>query len=80
MEEYIARTVDVVKTRKRLAKLLDPVEAGDEAVILRRDRPVARQVPISRPTAPLDRSALRIEVPPMTKPAEQVVRELRNEE
>lgn len=75
------RSVNVTETREQLAKLLDAVEAGEEVVILRRDRPVARLVPIDPAATPfLDRSDLRDEIPPMTEPVEQVVRELRNEE
>lgn len=75
------RSVNVTETREQLAKLLDAVEAGEEVVILRRDRPVARLVPIEGSMTPfMDRSELRAEIPPMTKPVQQVVRELRNEE
>lgn len=75
------RSVNVTEMREQLAKLLDAVAAGEEVVILRRDRPVARLVPIEGTMAPfVDRSALHDEIPPMTAPVEQIVRELRNEE
>ena len=75
------RSVNVTETREQLAKLLDAVEAGEEVVILRRDRPVARLVPIEGSMVPfLDRSDLRGEIPPMAEPVGQFVRELRNEE
>lgn len=75
------RSVNVTETREQLAKLLDAVESGEEVVIMRRDRPVARLVPIERAATPfLDRSELRAQVPPMSEPAERLVRELRGEE
>ncbi|MBA2667667.1 MAG: type II toxin-antitoxin system prevent-host-death family antitoxin [Trueperaceae bacterium] len=75
------RSVNVSETRENLAQLLDAVEAGEEILIVRRDRPVARLVPIDTSmTAFLDRVALRTELPPMTEPAEAAVRSLREEE
>lgn len=81
VQEAKMRSVNVTETREQLAKLLDAVEAGEEVVILRRDRPVARLVPIGGSMTPfVDRSGLRNEIPPMTQPVEQAMRELRNEE
>jgi prevent-host-death family protein len=75
------RSVNVTELREHLAKLVDAVESGEEIVILRRDRGVARLVPMERAAAPfLDRSELRAQMPPMTEPAERMVCELRDEE
>jgi prevent-host-death family protein len=75
------RSVNVSETRENLAQLLDAVEAGEQIVIVRRDRPVARLVPVDTSmTAFLDRAALRAELPAMTEPAEAAVRSLREEE
>ena len=75
------RSVNVTEAREQLAKLLDAAEAGEEVIILRRDRPVARLVPIEASMTPfVDRSGLRDEIPPMTAPIKQVVCGLRNEE
>lgn len=75
------RTVNVSQTRENLAELLAAVEGGEEIVIVRRDRPVAKLVAVDKPTtAFLDRSELRSEIPPMQHPAVQTVRELRNDE
>lgn len=50
-------------------------------MINRRDRPVARLVPIERSMTPFrDRAALRAQLPPMTEPADAAVRSLRDEE
>ena len=75
------RSVNVSETRENLAQLLDAVEAGEEIMIIRRDRPVARLVPIERSmTTFRDRAALRAELPPMTEPADRAVQSLREEE
>jgi prevent-host-death family protein len=75
------RSVNVSETRENLAQLLDAVEAGEEIMIVRRDRPVARLVPIERSmTTFRDRAALRADLPPMTEPADGAVRSLREEE
>ena len=75
------RSVNVSETRENLAQLLDAVEAGEEIMIVRRDRPVARLVPIETAmTTFRDRAALRAELPPMTEAADGAVRSLRDEE
>jgi len=71
----------VSSARAKLASLLDDVEAGDEVVILRRDRPVARLVGIERAMTPFaSRSALRAHLPPMRRPIDEDVRAARDEE
>ncbi|HRN17878.1 MAG: type II toxin-antitoxin system prevent-host-death family antitoxin [Trueperaceae bacterium] len=75
------RRVNVSETRENLAELLTAVEAGEEIIIMRRDRPVAKLVALTKPTSPfLDRSQLRSEIPPMRTTAAQTIRELREEE
>ncbi len=75
------RRVNVSETRENLAELLTAVEAGEEIIIMRRDRPVAKLVALTKPTSPfLDRSRLRSEIPPMRTTAAQTIRELREEE
>lgn len=71
----------VSSARAKLASLLDDVEAGDEVIILRRDRPVARLVGIDRAMTPfVSRAALRAQLPPMRQRAEDDVREAREAE
>lgn len=54
------RTVNVREARQKLKQLLDAVEVGDEVVVVRRGKQVARLVPAGRPRGPLpDLSALR---------------------
>ncbi len=75
------RRFNVSEARENLAELLDAAEAGEEVVIMRRDRPVAKLVPLDGSMTPfLDRSDLRGAVPPMVSTAAQVVRGLRDDE
>lgn len=77
----IVRTVNVSETREKLADLLTAVEAGEEIIIMRRDRPIAKLVALTKPTSPfLDRSQLRSEIPSMQTPAARTIRELRDDE
>lgn len=71
------RRVNVSETRENLAQLLAAVESGEEIVIMRRDTPIAKLVPIPRPMLPsVDRRALRDELPPMVTSAQGTVRQL----
>jgi prevent-host-death family protein len=44
----VAKQVNVYEAKTQLSKLLEQVEAGDEIVIARNGRPVARLVPLQR--------------------------------
>ncbi len=71
----------VSSARAKLASLLDDVEAGDEVIILRRDRPVARLVGIDREMEPFpSRAALRAQLPAMRRGADEDVRDARERE
>ncbi len=71
----------VSSARAKLASLLDDVEAGDEIVILRRDRPVARLIGIPRAMEPFpSRARLRDVIPAMQRPVDQDVRSAREDE
>lgn len=50
----MSRTVNMHEAKTTLSKLVELVEAGEEVVIARADRPVARLVPI----APAERRVL----------------------
>jgi prevent-host-death family protein len=75
------QAVNVRETREKLAALLDAVAAGEEILILRNGRPVARLTspPPEAVTFP-DRSALRSGLPPMQGSAASAVRASRDEE
>lgn len=47
-----ASHVGVHEAKTHLSRLLEQVLAGDEVVIERRGEPIARLVPVSRPSAP----------------------------
>lgn len=77
----LVRVANVSETRENLADLLTAVEAGEEVIIMRRDRPVAKLVALEKTMTPfLDRSQLRSEIPPMRTTAAESVRDQRDEE
>lgn len=53
------RQVNVYEAKTQLSKLLQQVEAGDEIVIARHGKPVARLVPLQRTAAPRQLGLLR---------------------
>ncbi len=72
-------TTNVREARKQLSTLLDQVERGEDVVISRRGKPVARLVaahPAEEVRFP-SRAALRQALPPSVESAADVVRELR---
>ena len=75
--------VNVREARQQISRLLDAVAAGEEIVILRRGKPVARLLPASEiETGEMhfpDRSALRAMIPPARLPAGELIREMRDE-
>lgn len=74
-------TVNVRDARERISQLLDRVQAGDEVIILRHGKPVARLVgPAPRRASFPDRSGLRKSIPPMSESAADTVRSLRDDE
>lgn len=54
--------VGVFEARNRFSELLDAAEAGEDVVVLRRGKPVARIVPISQREATAQRRRLAIEM------------------
>ncbi len=55
----MTKQVNVYEAKARLSQLLQQVEAGDEIVIARHGRPVARLVPLQRAVAPRQLGSLR---------------------
>ncbi len=49
MKNRSRKTVNVHEAKTHLSKLLERVEAGDEVIIARAGRPVARLMPFARP-------------------------------
>lgn len=77
------RTVSLAEAKAHLSELINTVEAGEEIVITRHGRAVARVSPpekIKQPL-PIDRLAsLRKTVPAWTEPSAGIVRQLRDAE
>ena len=76
-------TVNVREARGRIGQLLDAVEAGEEVLIERYGKPVARLVAVEpeQVTAQFpDRRAFRRRLPVNEGSSADVVRELRNDE
>jgi prevent-host-death family protein len=48
----VEKQVNIYEAKTQLSKLLEQVENGDEIVIARNGRPVARLVPVQRRTEP----------------------------
>jgi prevent-host-death family protein len=75
-------TVNLVRAKAHLSKLLDRVEAGEEVIITRHGRAVAHICPLSRPKHPLmldDLAAFRATMPRLRRPSAKLLREVRDE-
>lgn len=73
--------VNVRETRENLSRLLDAVAAGEDVVIMRRGRPVARLVAAgSGEVSFRSRRALREDLPPMKRSGADEARAGRDEE
>ncbi len=75
-------TVNLAQAKAHLSELLDKVEAGEEVVITRRGRAVARVSPATRPKKPLRLTELaefRTTMPRLRRPSAELLREARDE-
>jgi|OpeIllAssembly_1097287.scaffolds.fasta_scaffold26665_4 prevent-host-death family protein len=73
-------TVNVAEAKTHLSELLDRVEAGEEVVITRRGKAIARLSSVVLAREPLVSLAdLRSSLPKVAKRSADVVRELRDE-
>lgn len=72
-------TVNLAHAKAHLSELLRQVEAGQDVIITRHGRPVAR---LSRPKLPLraDLAELRAEMTPWRRSSAELLREMRDEE
>ena len=76
-------SVNLAVAKAHLSELISKVEAGEEVVITRHGRPVARVVPATplKQPVPLDRLAeLRKRLPPWEGSSAKLLRKLRDEE
>jgi prevent-host-death family protein len=81
--EHVVRTVSLAEAKTHLSELLNSVEAGEEIVITRHGRAVARVSPPEKPkqAMPLKRlAAFRETVPPWTEPSANRIGQLRDAE
>ncbi len=75
-------TVNLAQAKARLSELLDKVEAGEEVVITRRGKAVARLAEVVHPKKPLPLKELaefRRTMPKLSRPTAEILRELRDE-
>ncbi len=75
-------TVNLSQAKARLSELLDQVEAGQEVLITRRGKAVAHLSAAIRPKKPLplrELAGFRDAMPPLQRPAAELLREMRNE-
>ena len=73
--------INVREAREKLSSLLDVVAGGEEIIILRHGKPVARLVaPPAESVQFIDRSELRASLPPANESTADAIRSLREEE
>lgn len=75
-------TVSVAEAKAQLSELLNRVERGEEVVITRRGKPVARISPTERPRQPIDWDEIdriRAMLPMQEKSTAEIIREMRDE-
>lgn len=80
--EQVMVTVTLVQAKARLSELLDKVEAGEEVVVTRHGRAVARILSAVHPKRPLpldDLAAFRATMPRLRRPSARLLREARDE-
>lgn len=81
--ESLMHTVSLAEAKAHLSELLNSVEAGEEIVITRHGRAVARVSPLEKQKQPLPLerlAALRKTVPAWAEPSANLVRQQRDAE
>jgi prevent-host-death family protein len=74
-------TVNVQEARRHISELLDRVVGGEEVIISRRGKPIARLAPLTTRKAGFpDRRAFRDSLPRSDVPSSATVRQLRDAE
>lgn len=72
--------VNLAQAKAHLSELVSKAESGEETIITRRGRPVARLVPIVTPKQALrSLSEFRATLPKARKSSAELIRELRDE-
>ena len=68
--------MNVYEAKSQFSKLLEQVEGGDEIVIARNGKPVARLVPLQRSAAPRELGSMRGKIwmaPDFDEPDEELI-------
>ena len=75
--------VNVKDARRNISRLLDEISAGEEIILLRRGKPVARMVQVENderePLRFPDRALFRSKLPPMKLSSASLIRDIRDE-
>lgn len=75
--------VNIREARRNISRLLDEVAGGEEVIIVRRGKSIARLIkivePIEKPLSFPDRSALRAKLPPQHQSSADLLRKMRDE-
>ena len=78
MESVVS--IALAEAKAHLSQVLDRVEAGEELVITRRGKSVARVVPVQQPVVPLPPlAAFRAQFPKMRRSSTEMIRAIRDE-
>ncbi|MFA5733161.1 MAG: type II toxin-antitoxin system prevent-host-death family antitoxin [Acidithiobacillus sp.] len=73
-------SIALAEAKAHLSQVLDRLEAGEELVITRRGKPVARVVPVQPPVVPLPSLiAFRAQFPKMRRSSTEMIRAIRDE-
>jgi len=75
-------TVSLAQAKARLSELLDKVEAGEEVIVTRHGKAVARISPAAQQKKPIDfdrLAAFRATMPDLGEPSVDILRRLRDE-
>ena len=73
-------SIALAEAKAHLSQVLDRVEAGEELVITRRGKPVARVVPVQPSVVPLPPlAAFRAQFPKMRRSSTEMIRAIRDE-
>lgn len=75
--------VNVKEARRNISRLLDEINAGEEIILLRRGKPVARMVQVENDDKKTlrfpDRTLFRSKLPPMKQSSASLIRDIRDE-
>ena len=73
-------TVSFAQAKAKLSEILNRVESGEEVVVTRHGRPIARISAVRAPKKPLKSlAAFRATMPRWSKPSVKLLREMRDE-